>query len=46
MMPKDSIGMSPYMLVYGKEVKIPINLELNALTYAFNLWDVEDTPPL
>jgi hypothetical protein len=33
---KDSTGMSMYMLVYGKEEKIPISLELNALTYAVN----------
>ena len=38
--------MSPYMLVYGKEVNMPIILELNALTYVVNLEDVEDTSPL
>jgi hypothetical protein len=39
---KDSIGMSPCMLVYGKEEKIPINLELNALDYVVNIEDIED----
>jgi hypothetical protein len=43
---KDSTGMSPYMLVYGNEAKMLINLELNSLTYAVNLEDVEDTPPM
>jgi hypothetical protein len=46
MTPKDSTGISPYVLVYGKEEKIPLSLELNALTYAVNIEDTEDTPPL
>jgi hypothetical protein len=46
MMPKNSIGMFPYMLVYGKEVNMPINLELNDFSYAINLEDTEYTPPL
>jgi hypothetical protein len=29
--PKDSIGHSPYTLVYGKEAILPLHLELNAL---------------
>jgi hypothetical protein len=38
---KDSIGMSLYVLVYGKEEKFPIILELNALNYAINTEDAE-----
>jgi hypothetical protein len=40
--PKDSTGMSPYTLVYGKEEKIPISLELNALTFVVNRDDAEN----
>jgi hypothetical protein len=43
---KDSTGMSPYMLVYGKEEKIPINVELNTLTYAVKMEYAEDITPL
>jgi hypothetical protein len=46
MTPKDSTGISPYALVYGKEAKMPLSLELNALTYAVNIEDTKDTPPL
>jgi hypothetical protein len=35
--PKDSTGTSPYSWVYGKEAKMPINLEINALTYVVNI---------
>jgi hypothetical protein len=44
--PKDSTGNSPYTLVYGKEARMPINLELNALTYVVNIEDVEEVSPL
>jgi hypothetical protein len=37
--PKDNIGISPYTMVYGKEVKIPISLELNALASVVNKED-------
>jgi hypothetical protein len=43
---KDNTGMPPYMLVYGKEEKIPINLELNALTYVVNTEDAEYSTPM
>jgi hypothetical protein len=43
---KDSTGMSPYMLVYGKEEKLPINLELNSLTCVVNTEDAEDSAPM
>jgi hypothetical protein len=43
---KDSTRMSPYMLVYRKEAKMSISLELNVLAYAVNMEDIEDTPPL
>jgi len=39
--PKDNMGLPPYTLVYGKEAKIPIHLELNALTYDVNIEDLE-----
>jgi DNA helicase HerA-like ATPase len=41
MTPKDTNGMSLYKLVYGKEAKIPISLELNALNFVFNTEEVE-----
>jgi hypothetical protein len=44
--PKDSTRNSPYMLVYGKEARMPINLELNALTYVVNIEDAEEVSPL
>jgi hypothetical protein len=44
--PKDSIGTSPYNLVYGKEARMPINLEINALTYAINIEYLEEVSPL
>jgi hypothetical protein len=39
--PKDSNGLSPYTSVYGKEAKIPIHLDFNALTYVVNIQDLE-----
>jgi hypothetical protein len=41
--PKDSTGMSLYLLVYGKEEKMSISLELNALISVVN---TEDTKTL
>jgi hypothetical protein len=41
MTPKGSTGMSPYTLVYGKEEKVPISLELNALTFVVYTKDAE-----
>ena len=43
---KDNTGMSLYMLVYGKEEKMPINLELDALTYVVNTEYIEDITPM
>jgi hypothetical protein len=43
--PKDSIGMTPYLLVYGKEEKMPINLEINTLIFLVNTEYTEDTLP-
>jgi hypothetical protein len=34
--PKDNTRMSPYTLVYGKEEKMSINLEINSLTFMVN----------
>jgi hypothetical protein len=36
---KDSTLMSMYLLVYGKEAKMSINLELNALISMVNIED-------
>ena len=44
--PKDSTGTSPYTLVYGKEARMSINLELNSLTYVVNIEDVEEVSHL
>jgi hypothetical protein len=43
---KDNTRMSLYILVYGKEEKIPIILKLNALTYAVNIEDAKDSTPM
>jgi hypothetical protein len=39
--PKESTRNSPYTLGYGKEARMLINLELNVITYAMNIKDVE-----
>jgi hypothetical protein len=46
MTPKDSIKMSLYTLVYGKEAKMPVSLELNALSFVVNTEDAEDSSPI
>jgi hypothetical protein len=43
---KDNIGMSLYMLIYGKEKKMPIILKLNALIFVVNIEDAEDISPM
>jgi 5'-3' exonuclease len=43
---KDITRMSPYTLVYGKEGKMSISLELNALTFVVDTKDAEDTSPM
>jgi hypothetical protein len=43
---KYSTRMSRYMLVYGKEAKMPIKLELNALNCVVNTEDSEDSLPM
>jgi hypothetical protein len=43
---KDSTRMSPYLLVYGKEVKMLISLELNALISVVNTEDTKDSSPI
>jgi hypothetical protein len=43
--PKDSTRMTLYLLVYGKEAKIPIKLELNALISVVNTEYTKDTSP-
>jgi len=44
--PQDNTRVSPYTLVYGKEEKMSIHLELNALTYVVNTEDIEQVSPL
>jgi hypothetical protein len=46
MTPKDNTEISLYTLVYGKEEKIPISLELNDLTFAINTEDAKDNSPI
>jgi hypothetical protein len=43
MTPKENIGMYPYTLGYGKEAKMSISLELNALNFVVNTEDEEDS---
>jgi hypothetical protein len=43
---KGNTRISPYTLVYGKEAKMTINLELNPLTYVVNIEDTKDISPL
>jgi hypothetical protein len=43
---KDSTCMSPYLLVYGKEVKIPISLDFNALISMVNIEDTKESSPI
>jgi hypothetical protein len=44
--PKNSTRMSPYLLVYGKEEKMSINLELDALISMVNTEDTKDSSPI
>jgi hypothetical protein len=38
--------MSTYLLVYGKEEKLPISVKLNALISVVNTEDTEDSSPI
>lgn len=44
--PKRSIGNSPYVLVYGKEARLPISIELLALDIMNRLGIFEDEDPM
>jgi hypothetical protein len=44
--PKYNTKMSLYTLVYGKEEKMPIRLELNAFTFVVNIEDTKDNSPI
>jgi len=43
---KDNTRLSPYTLVYGKEEKMSIHLELNSLSYNVNSKDTKEISPL
>jgi hypothetical protein len=43
--PKDSFEMNLYLLFYGKEANMPINLEINTLISMVNTEHMEDTSP-
>lgn len=40
--PEKSIRVSPFMLVYGREVKLPLFLEIPSLDLAYQLEVMED----
>jgi len=44
--PKDSTDMSPYLLVYGKGVKMSISIELNMFIFVVNTKDTECNSPI
>lgn len=44
--PKKSIGNSPYMLVYGKEARLPLSVELLALDIIHQLEMLEEQDPM
>lgn len=44
--PKQILGNSPYVLVYGKQAKLPISTELPSLELADNLMLFEEDDPL
>jgi transposase InsO family protein len=46
MTPKDRTEMSLYTFFYGKEEKMPISLEFNALTFVVNTEDAKDSSPI
>jgi hypothetical protein len=46
MTPKHNTGMSVHTLVYGKEAKITISLELNDLNFVVNTEGDEDFSPI
>jgi len=43
---KERIGHTPYTLVYGKEARLPLHLELNAFVVATENEDSKDISPL
>ena len=46
MTPKRSVGNSPYMLVYGKEARLPLSVELPALDIVRQLEMFEEQDPM
>jgi hypothetical protein len=44
--PKDSNGHFPYTLVYGREERLPLHLELNALNLTINFEVANEQLPM
>lgn len=44
--PNESTVQSPYLLVYGKEYMLPVNVDINALSMACQVEDLDEIAPL
>lgn len=44
--PKESKGQFPYLLFYGKELVLPVNIEINALSMTFQVEETDQYTPL
>lgn len=43
---KETMGQSSYLLVYGKESALLVNIEINALSMAFQVEETNQYTPL